>query len=326
MASNLVGEPKTDHRGVKQFLNAEGNIPVQILVWQCFSKTTVVEWCRKFSNGRQSTPNWPKPQHLGTRRVTPMTLLCEKPLWRIGGFVLENGQIVWISLRKQSTLATYRRPSEHGTVHPVQGAGRVEVNHEDTEQVLERFEADPTLSIRKVVNDLGISQWKVWCTMRRNNGRGFCGAMNPNLTERELVISTISIHYWSPEHPHLRKSRNFQRRFSVNVWMGIIGETLIGYWSPEHPHLRETLIGPHFQRRFSVNVWMGIIGETLIGPHFLPDVLDGQTYEAFLRDHLFEMLDEVPLANRHHMVYQHDGCATRLFYGITYSKCWTKFL
>ncbi|KAK9722572.1 hypothetical protein QE152_g19600 [Popillia japonica] len=57
--------------------------------------------------------------------------------------------------------ATYRRPSEHGTVHTVQGTGRVEVNHEDTEQVLERFEADPTLSIRKVVNDLSISQWKI---------------------------------------------------------------------------------------------------------------------------------------------------------------------
>ncbi|KAK9717953.1 hypothetical protein QE152_g23469 [Popillia japonica] len=68
---------------------------------------------------------------------------------------------------KSEFSAKYRRLSEHGTVHTVQSAGRVEVNHEDTEQVLERFEADPTLSVRKVANDLGILQWKVWCTMRR---------------------------------------------------------------------------------------------------------------------------------------------------------------
>ncbi|KAK9732101.1 hypothetical protein QE152_g13122 [Popillia japonica] len=59
--------------------------------------------------------------------------------------------------------------------------------------------------------------------------------------DREGNSNYHNIHYWSPENPHLRKSRNFQRRFSVNVWMGIIGRTLIG-------------------------------------PHFLPDVLDGQTY------------------------------------------------
>lgn len=68
MAGRIVGASKTDHRAVIQFLNAEGNTPVQIYrrmqdVYgeQCPSKTTVVEWCRKFSNGRQSTADLLRP-------------------------------------------------------------------------------------------------------------------------------------------------------------------------------------------------------------------------------------------------------------------------
>ncbi|CAH2086240.1 unnamed protein product [Euphydryas editha] len=37
------------------------------------------------------------------------------------------------------------------------------------------------------------------------------------------------------------------------------------------------------QRRFSLNVWMGIISNHLIRPYFLPENLNGETYEIFLR-------------------------------------------
>ncbi|KAK9721106.1 hypothetical protein QE152_g21693 [Popillia japonica] len=155
---------------------------------------------------------------------------------------------------------------------------------------------------------LGISQWRVWCTMRRMGlcpqhytpvqdqceqdppqRLQFCRFLLASDIEDEQFLKRI---LWPDES-------KFDRE-------GISNYHNIHYWSPENPHLRGTLIGPHFLP----DVLMGIIGGTLIGPHFLPDVLDGPTYEAFLRDHLFEMLDEVP----------------RLFYGITYSKCWTKFL
>ena len=61
-------------------------------------------------------------------------------------------------------------------------------------------------------------------------------------------------------------------------------------------------------RRFSLNVWMGVINDNLIGPHFLPNTLNGKVYENFLREHVFELLEDVPLEIRRGMRYQHDGC------------------
>ena len=52
---------------------------------------------------------------------------------------------------------------------------------------------------------------------------------------------------------------------------------------------------------------MGVINDNLIGPHFLPNTLNGK-YENFLREHVFELLEDVPLKIRRGMRYQHDGC------------------
>lgn len=44
-----------------------------------------------------------------------------------------------------------------------------------------------------------------------------------------------------------------------------------------------------------------------IGPVFLPPRLTGQAYLEFLRDTLPPLLEDVPLADRQRMLYQHDG-------------------
>lgn len=62
------------------------------------------------------------------------------------------------------------------------------------------------------------------------------------------------------------------------------------------------------QRRFSVNVWMGIISKHLIGPYFLPDNLNGERYENFLREDLPDLLEDLPLNLIRDMRFQHDGC------------------
>ena len=52
-------------------------------------------------------------------------------------------------------------------------------------------------------------------------------------------------------------------------------------WSHDNPH--ETSV-TNFQRRFSVNVWCGVLGNKLIGPFMFDNNLTGNTYEAFLRN------------------------------------------
>ncbi|KAL1488367.1 hypothetical protein ABEB36_014844 [Hypothenemus hampei] len=75
-------------------------------------------------------------------------------------------------------------------------------------------------------------------------------------------------------------------------------------WADENLHG----VRPHnFQERFSINVWAGIVNGLLIGPYIMPDRLDGRTYLQFLNNELYDLLEDVPLEIRRNMWYLHDG-------------------
>lgn len=75
-------------------------------------------------------------------------------------------------------------------------------------------------------------------------------------------------------------------------------------WCDENPHaIKET----NFQEKFSINVWAGILNNTLIGPYIMPERLNGERYLAFLRDTLDDLLDGVTLNVIRNLWYQHDG-------------------
>ena len=54
----------------------------------------------------------------------------------------------------------------------------------------------------------------------------------------------------------------------------------------------------HFQRRFSVNVWCGVLGNRLIGPFVFDNNLTGNTYDAFLKKDLPGLLEDIPIMIR----------------------------
>lgn len=75
-------------------------------------------------------------------------------------------------------------------------------------------------------------------------------------------------------------------------------------WSDENPHMyAET----KHQRRFSLNVWAGMVGDQLIGPHFFNGTLNGETYLQFLQNDLPDLLEDVPLEIRANMWLLQDG-------------------
>jgi len=61
-----------------------------------------------------------------------------------------------------------------------------------------------------------------------------------------------------------------------------------------------------FQRRFSINAWCGMINDMVIGPAILDDRITGQNYIDFLQNELPKQLEDVPLATRIAMYFQHD--------------------
>ena len=75
-------------------------------------------------------------------------------------------------------------------------------------------------------------------------------------------------------------------------------------WPHDNPH--ETSV-TNFQRRFSVNVWCGVIGNKLIGPFVFDNNLTGNVYEVFLRNELPGLMEDTLLIVRNQMYIQHDG-------------------
>jgi len=75
-------------------------------------------------------------------------------------------------------------------------------------------------------------------------------------------------------------------------------------WSDKNPH---AIVERNSQHHFSVNVWCGVIDNYLIGPAVLLNRLTGRMYVDFLQNELPLLLEEVPLAKRMRMVFQHDG-------------------
>ena len=80
-------------------------------------------------------------------------------------------------------------------------------------------------------------------------------------------------------------------------------------WSHDNPH--ETSVS-NFQRRFTVNVWCGVLGNKLIGPFVFDNNLTGNANEVFLRNELPGLLEDIPLMIRSQMYFQHDGAPPTL--------------
>jgi len=60
-------------------------------------------------------------------------------------------------------------------------------------------------------------------------------------------------------------------------------------WAHCNPHVTWVT---YFERRFSLNVWCGMLGKRLIGPFVFDNNLTGNTYEAFMRKELPGLLED----------------------------------
>lgn len=107
---------------------------------------------------------------------------------------------------------------------------------------------------------------------------------------------------------------------------GIVNYHNLHHWAKkgENPRVKRQR---GFQRRFSVNVWAGVIGNKLIGPYYLPDTLNGHNYLEFLINDLPQLVEEV-FQEDAAIIFQHDGCpahyslAVREYLNNTFPNSW----
>lgn len=91
---------------------------------------------------------------------------------------------------------------------------------------------------------------------------------------------------------------------------GTVNRHNMHYWSQNNPHWMEEV---QHQGRWSVNVWCGILDGQIIGPFIFDNPLNGERYLHFLRDELPLLLEDISLATRRTMFFQHDGCPAHYF-------------
>jgi len=104
----------------------------------------------------------------------------------------------------------------------------------------------------------------------------------------------MDLYHWIKAHPELFSVILFSdeasfTRDSVNNLRNVHTR------SHDNPHEKSLT---NFQRRLTVNVWCGVLGNKLIGPLVFDNNFTGNAYEVFLRKELPGLLEDIPLMIR----------------------------
>lgn len=202
----------------------------------------------------------------------------------------------------------HRRLSEYGSFkhNTSEGRPRTVRTPEVEEAVLHAVEENPATSTRKIGRELNICYKIVWEILRESLLFPYHVQRVQALLPRDFQPRMQFCRWYLQklaEDPHFDAKILFtdEANFSRNA---IINFHNNHNWAQENPH---AVTATHFQEQFSLNVWIGIIGDHLIGPFFLPGRLNGNFYCNFLQNDLPLLLENIPLQLRQQMWYMHDG-------------------
>lgn len=209
---------------------------------------------------------------------------------------------------KMSFSRIIKQFSEDGSVQPKKHARKRTATTEDHEiVVLAAVHNDPHVSSRTLADDAGMSKSSILRILKRYHFHPYHISLHQALHGNDFM-HRMTFCRWAQDK--LQHNNNFFLTvlFSDESSFSNYGEVNrhnMHYWAVENPHwLREV----EHQRRWSVNVWCGILADRIIGPYFFDDHLTGRMYTQFLVEELPLLLEDVPLQERRTMWFQHDGC------------------
>jgi len=195
------------------------------------------------------------------------------------------------------------------------------------EEVLQKFDFNPRTSTRAVAKQINSSASSVWRVLNKERLHPFRFQKVHSLVERDYEPRVNCARWFLQQdiiQPNFLENVLFTDESSFTR-EGIFNSRNSHVWALDNPH--EVKVRG-YQHRFSLNVWAGILGNRVIGPYILPNRLNSPTYITFLRDILPELLEDVPLANRYNIWFQHDGAPAHFgnvvtdFLNMTYRQRW----
>jgi len=147
------------------------------------------------------------------------------------------------------------------------------------ENILQMVQRSPRLSTRRMASRIGVSRMQVWRTLHEEDLYPYHDQRVQHLEPGDHAQRTDLCH-WIKAHLELLRVILFSDEASFTR-DGVNNLRNVHTWSHDNPH--DTSV-TNFQRRFTVNVWCGVLGNKLIGPFVLDNNLTGNAYEVFLRN------------------------------------------
>jgi hypothetical protein len=105
------------------------------------------------------------------------------------------------------------------------------------------------------------------------------------------MCSRLELCRWINYNSHM--IRNILFTNEAHFTFGGVNNTRNSHlWDCDNP--RGT-VKSNYQHRFPVNVWCGVIGDQLFGPYIFPQRLTGDIYANILQDELPVLIGNIPL-------------------------------
>lgn len=202
-------------------------------------------------------------------------------------------------------LQTFRRTG-NVSYEKVRRTKHVTGNEENKFRVLTSIVENSHVSQRKIASQTDVSRSSTQRILKIHKFHPFRIQMHQELFEIDFV-RRVEFCLWCLDK--LAEEDDFfdyvlfsdESTFHNN---GLVNRHNFHYYSDQNPHAFRTL---DHQYRWSVNVWGGILGQYVIGPYFFEGHLNGQEFNRFLAEDLFDLLEDVPLVVIRRMWLQLDG-------------------
>lgn len=180
------------------------------------------------------------------------------------------------------------------------------ISEEAEINVLACVNADPNISTRQIENEVGVNRESARKILKKHNYKPYKYQIHQHLGVNDFARRVQYCRWFMENHNH---NNNFHRLILFSdesrfTNLGMFNRNNVRYWANENHHLfREG----SFQERFGVNVWLGVLGTTVVGPIFFNEHLRAQTYLNFLETTVNDFLDNLPLAQIPNIYFQQDG-------------------
>ncbi|XP_057658360.1 uncharacterized protein LOC130895195 [Diorhabda carinulata] len=190
----------------------------------------------------------------------------------------------------QSTVSKIEKKfREIGHIRDAPKSGRPSISEETQLDVLLSVQERPHVTTRELASELNVSKTAVIKTLHKSKYHPYKMQVLQELYEDDY---NRRLEFCERLQAMCLENENFVKNivFSDEATFNLNGEVNTQnyrYWSDVNPHwMREG----HTQYREKINVWAGIVGNSIVGPFYIEESLTGERYLQLLHNDVLPAL------------------------------------